>query len=156
MFIPSPIFSFSKHKGKPAKFQSIKEKSSYFKAYSHHVFYQLVVVLKVVIFEIFPYFPSFSAYRHHVFYQLVVKVEISPIPREISAHTGTLSKCGKTFFGFEKFQRIKAENIRISEHICTPLHRHIDIPIHGLITTTPCKFVRDITVQLFSTVLSRP
>ena len=45
------------------------------------------------------------------------------------------------FFGLEKFQRIKAENFRISEHIGTPLLKHIGTPIQVHIDTPPVIFV---------------
>ena len=42
-----------------------------------------------------------------------------------------------TFLGLEKFQRIKAENFRISTHISTPLNEHIGTSLHGRIDTPP-------------------
>ena len=43
-----PPFSISAHKGKPAEFQRIKANWCKFRAYRHHILYQLVVMLKVV------------------------------------------------------------------------------------------------------------
>ena len=99
-----PPFFISTHKGEPAEFQRIKANWCKFRAYRHHILYQLVVMLKVEIFE------------------------ISRFAR-VSAHITSLFslKRGKTFSAISAHKSIKLSNFREFRHSTTWAYMHTNI-----------------------------